>query len=98
MPIPDPQNLQQLKEKKKLLVWNHYTLQDSNWLLEQFSSFFLFLIFFFFFGLMSLKLETESPLQMWAVPSLNPNTEPHPWTVKEEKMVEDGRPIVQRDK
>lgn len=47
---------------------------------------------------MSLKLETESPLQMWAVPSLNPNSEPHSWTVKEEKMVEDGRPIVQRDK
>ena len=47
---------------------------------------------------MRLKLETESPLQMWAVPSLNPNSEPHSWTVKEEKMVEDGRPIVQRDK
>lgn len=47
---------------------------------------------------MRLKLETESPLQMWAVPSPSPDSEPHSWAVKEEEMVEDGRPIVQRDK
>ena len=47
---------------------------------------------------MRLKAEMESPLQMPALPSLSPPSEAHSWTVKEQEMVEDGRPIVQRDK
>ena len=47
---------------------------------------------------MRLRVEMESPLQMQAVPSLNPPSEAHSWTVKEQEMVEDAWPIVQRDK
>ena len=36
---------------------------------------------------MRLKVEMESPLQMQAVPSLNPPSEAHSWTVKEQEMV-----------